>query len=406
MKKKLIQILSAVLLSLLCACHAEISERNCALAVCTVGEQRNPADYSYDSALEYQYRMQLAGTAASESEWVHFTYPQMEIPNLRIGTYELYIRAVKDGKVYSSGNKQISVTGKGPNDFTIVLSKTDNVSAKGTLRIKEKAVCSNLNVEITYDGPQYEKYSGNGSSEYSQELDNGFYVVSIVYKNGNTVVGGRSFSVYVEAYSTGTVSIETGINQIKRNVEIKFYNLSAPHKTGKVCTGYTLNGVNVEFPHTFEVTGDGIPTYSELGLNPVYAPLTDKDTILASDHIEVWSEDLPSTGYFLGSSYMSSETPKMIVVNGNPKEASFAMLRDLETAVVKNATLLLPNSFYSNKKLKNVYLCASITACENGSFASCDSLSDFYLEAPDRNGIKFDNKIDLSKYNFHYNCKF
>lgn len=406
MKKTLIRILSMLLLSVLCACHAEVSDSVHTVAVGITGDSRMITDNSFDSALEYQYQICLSGAEASESEWVSFNYPQIKIINQRIGNYDVYVRAVKDKKVYAQGSKTISVSKAGNNNFTIELHKNNNVSGKGTLTILESGKCSNLNVQITYDGPQQKVFSGKAQSTYTQELDNGLYVVSIVYKNGEINVGGQTFTTYVEAYSTGTVSVQTGINKVQRDVEIQFFNLRAPHIKNKVCIGYSLNGAPVEFPRTFKVTSDGIPTYTELGLVPLYANLSDVDKILASKHIEVWAEDLPSGKPFLGKPYLDSKTPEMIVVNGNPPASSFSMLRDLAVAVVRDAASIRTSAFSYDSALVKLYLGTGIKTIEAKAFSNCSKLKDIYLQDADSKGISWPNDMKLSDYVFHCNHTF
>ncbi len=407
MKKILIQILSAVLLSLFCACHAEIENRDCMVAVSIVGGQRGMTDYSYNSALNYQYQIQLSGTPASESEWVSFSYPQVDNLSLRKGKYELYVRAVKNGEVFSSGSQSISVSDKESNSFTVVMHKNNSMTGKGFLNITENGNCSNLNVEITYDGPEYKVVKGAANESYSQELDNGFYIVSIVYKNGDEVVGGQAFSTYVEAYSTGSVSIETGINEISRSVEVQFYNLSAPHVSGKVCVGYELDGEPVVFPKTFETSSSAIPTYQELGLEPVYKNVSDVDEFLKYSYLEIWTQDITVTGRFINAiTYPNVQNPQILVVHGSPPMNSFSNLKGLKTVVLRDAEYLYVGAFKKNPALTEIYIESEIKAFDSDVFLNSNALTDIYLEDSDLSAISFPDDMDISKYTFHFNCDF
>lgn len=407
MKKILIQILSAVLLSLFCACHAEIADGDCMVAVCIDGGQRGVTDYSYNSALDYQYQIQLSGTPASESEWVSFTYPKVDVLSLRKGKYELYVRAVKNGKVFSSGSQSISVSEKNSNNFTVVMHKNNSMTGKGFLNITENGNCRNLNVEITYDGPEYKVVKGTANESYSQELDNGFYIVSIVYKNGDEVVGGQTFATYVEAFSTGSVSIKTGINEILRNVEVQFYNLKATHVSGKVCVGYTLDGAPVAFPKIFETASSSIPTYQELGLEPVYESLSDIDKFLTSNYLEIWTQDIAASGRFIDAiKYSNVQNPQVLVVHGSPPMNSFSSLKGLKTVVVRDAEFLYTGSFKKNPVLTEIYIESGIKALDSDVFLNSNALTDIYLEDSDLTKITFPKEMDLSKYSFHFNCVF
>lgn len=405
MKRYSFQILCAVFVLLLSACHAEVQEKTCTATFNIVGEQKGDGgEWLQESALTFQYRLLMSDTESTESGWVSFDYPTVKIKNQKFGTYVFSARAVKNSTVYYSGKMTVTLTEKGSNSFTLVLEKNKAVSAKGMLVINESGEYGGLDVEITYNGTENASYSGPGSFLYSRNLDDGNYIVSLVYKKGDTVVGGRSFCVYVPAFSTVNVDITTAVNKIKRNVLVQFYNLQAPHQKNKVVCGYTKDGVEVDFPKTFEVSSDGIPTYQELGLTPIYMDIS--DAILTCEHIELWTEDFPKDKYFMGKTLESVQTPKMLVINGNPSMNSFCMMRDLETAVVRNATTLYSTCFFFNSNLKELYLDKTVNSIEYVALEYCNNLKDIYMGRSNLNGMNLDSTFKPEKYTIHFDCEF